>query len=254
MLLPFLGVFFICGRWKTRIFLVCAAAIMVDVIVQCRSRGAFLAIIVGAGAALLFAPAGTRKKIYPLILLGALGAFALVDIGFWDRMSKINSIATEEEEDKSSTGRLLAWRAALSMASDHPLGIGFNNFKVRVGNYQPSIPGKDTHNTYLRCLSELGVQGLLFLALLIWNAMRQTYRLHKRREPEPDSSNYALIAWATGIALVIYLSAGMFISLTYVEDFYLLLMLPDALSKHRRSEMIEQGPELADISEARTDV
>lgn len=234
MMLPFLGALFLMNGWKIRVFLGGAAAVIVDMIIQCRSRGAFVALIAGCLTAFIFAPPGTRRRIYPLLLIAAIGAFSLVDVGFLGRMSQLNPIGMSEEWDQSASGRLLAWKAALSMSKDHPLGVGVNNFKARVEEYESSIPGKDTHNTYLRCMAELGIQGFTVLILLIGTAFLKAYKLHRDREHE--FAEYRLMAWATEVALVIYVTAGMFISLTYIEDFYLILMLPDVLSKIRRTE------------------
>jgi putative inorganic carbon (hco3(-)) transporter len=247
MILPFLGVLFIQGRWKSKLFLAAAAAVIVDVIIQCRSRGAFLALLGGGAIALASAPRTYRKKIYVLALAGICGALVLVDTGFWDRIGQITTHIDVEEQDASSAGRLLAWRAAIGMSADSPLGVGYNNFKVHVGRYSPTIPGKDTHSTYLRALAELGFQGLALLVLLIGNALYQTYRLHRWMRRETPSSEYQLYVYATGASLVTYLIACTFISSTYVEEFYLILLFPDLLSGVRetaRCENSEVQPEL----------
>ncbi len=243
MILPFLGVLFMCGQWIARVFLIAAAAIVIDAIVQCRSRGAFLAVLGGTVVALFFAPHGTRKKIYTLILLAAIGAFALVDDSFIHRMSQIN-LSVSEELDASAGGRILCWKAGISMAADHPLGIGYNNFKILVGNYEPTIQGKDTHNTYLRCLTELGVQGFSLLCLLIGNALLQIYRLHRKLAGDPAAHELPLFVYASGVALSIYLIAGMFITCTYIEEFYFVLLLPEVLLRIHEIKTSSNAPVL----------
>jgi O-antigen ligase len=149
-------------------------------------------------------------------------------------MTHLKSIVRSEQQDQSAIDRLLAWNAALSMSREHPFGVGVNNFKIRAAEYEYSLSGRDTHNTYLRALAELGIQGITLLLLLMATALWKAYRLHLGRGIE--AYDYRLMGWAAGIALTIYMSAGMFISLTYIEDFYLLLMLPDALARTRRGE------------------
>ena len=147
-----------------------------------------------------------------------------------DRMATINPGLDVEEQDASSGGRILAWKAAISMAADNPLGVGYNNFKPLLENYAPSIPGMDTHNTYLRCLAELGFQGFALLLLLIGNSLWQSHRLRRQLAATSRDHEYALWSYTIGVGLAIYLVAGMFISTTYIEEFYLILLLPDVLS------------------------
>ena len=127
------------------------------------------------------------------------------------------------------------------MAADHPLGIGQGNFHRYVGDYQPDIPGKDTHNTYLRALAELGVPGLLLIGAMIWNAFR-ILRVQKKRVTVNDLSHDLLLyIYAQTIALVIFLAAGMFITETYIEEFYWLLMFPVLLERVVDGQMRERG-------------
>jgi O-antigen ligase len=120
---------------------------------------------------------------------------------------------------------------------------------VRVADYNIAIPGKDTHNTFLRCLAELGIQGLLLLLLLSCNALLRVYRLHKQLYQEAEHAEYALWNYATGVGLVVYLVAGVFISTTYIEEFYIILLLPDIIASLVRgivktdSNALDRNPE-----------
>jgi O-antigen ligase len=230
MMLPFVAVLFLRSNWIIKAMLAASAAVMIDVIIQCRSRGAFLAILAGGFIALVYSPRKSRKAVYALAVIGTIGAFALIDSSFLQRMTQIKPGVAMEQQDSSSAGRIQAWKAAISMSKDHPLGIGYNNFRARVSDYDISIPGKDTHNTYLRCLAELGIQGLILLLLLACNALLQVRRLHKSLNREAEHSEYALWNYASGVGLVIYLVAGLFISTTYIEEFYIILLLPDVLA------------------------
>jgi len=242
MVLPFLGVFFMKGTNRQRVFLVIAAVLIVNGIVLCRSRGVFLALVLGTVMAIYYAPKVWRSKIVMLVVIGLLGALFLVDEGFVDRMARINIDITDlEAQDDSASGRILAWKAAVSMAADHPLGIGQGNFHRYVGDYQPDIPGKDTHNTYLRALAELGAPGILLVGAMIWNAFRMLREQKKRVEANNLSHDLLLYIYAQTIALVIFLAAGMFITETYIEEFYWLLMFPVLLERVVDGQMRERG-------------
>lgn len=227
MVLPFVGAFFLRGSNKQKILLFVIAVLMVNGIILCRSRGVFLALMIGVFTSVFYAPKRWRIKIISLLIIGLIGSSFLVDRGFINRMGRINiDIADIDSQDDSASGRIQAWHAALSMVNDHPLGIGQGNFSYYVGNYQPEIPGKDTHNTYLRCLSELGFPGFILLMLMIWNAFRML-KTQKRRIEDYGLSNELLMhIYASRVALVIFLTAGIFITETYIEEFYWVLMFP----------------------------
>jgi O-antigen ligase len=122
------------------------------------------------------------------------------------------------------------------------LGVGVGRFFDFIGKYKPSIPGKDTHNTYFRCLAELGFIGFLLLLLLIANALWMLFALDRRVRNlgEDRAHDYSLHIFGLKIALVVYLSAGMFISSTYIEEFYWLLMMPVFLKRSFDNEVEEQ--------------
>lgn len=232
MVLPLIGVFIIKGSMKLRALLVVGTVFIVNGFVLCRSRGAFLALFIGIFGTVFLAPQKWRAKIIIILIIGMIGGFSLMDKGFLERMGRINVDVTDiEAQDDSSSGRLLAWRAALSMVSDHPLGIGQNNFSTYVGDYQPSIPGKDAHSTYFRCLAELGIPGILLLVLMLMNTFRSLKKMKKAVEFYNLPNDLLLHIYALRIALLIFLTAGMFITETYIEEFYWLLFMPVLLER-----------------------
>ena len=235
MVLPFIGVMFISrGGWKSKLICLVSGAFVVNSIIMTRSRGVFLAIAVGVVAAILFSVPGKRLKISVLLCIGLFGMFSLTDPGFWTRMETIET--NESEMDASSSGRIKAWKAALSMVNDYPLGIGVGNFVKYVGNYDPDIPGKDTHNTFFRCLSELGIQGATVLLLLIGNAFRMLFAIRKDIDRLPNKEEFIWHVYAMQIALCIYIVAGVGLTHTYIEEFYWLLMFPVFLKRSVENE------------------
>jgi O-antigen ligase len=241
MVLPFIGVFFMKGSKKQKIILLVAGVLLVNGIVLCRSRGVFVALGAGVFSAIFWAPKVWRNKVIALVIVGMIGSFFLVDKGFVERMGRINlNVVNLEEQDDSTVGRIMAWKAALAMAKNHTLGIGQGNFSHHVGYYQPAIPGKDAHNTYLRALAELGLPGVFLIGAMIWNAFR-TLREQKRRiEFHELPHDLLLHVYAQSVALVIFLAAGMFITETYIEEFYWLLMFPVLLARVVDRAMVVQ--------------
>jgi len=237
MLLPFIGIFFLKSGWKIKAICLLAGAFVTNGIVLCRSRGVFVAVITGTVFAIIKAPSGLRGKIMIGVTIVAIGAFFLIDPGFWSRMQRINpDVFSVERQDDSASGRILAWKAALSMASDYPLGVGQDNFKKYVGQYNPAIPGRDTHNTFLRGLAELGIQGLAIYLIMIANAFRILKRLKNKIRGLNNETDYKWHIYALSVSLVIFLSSGMFITHTYIEELYWLLMFPVLLERAVENE------------------
>ncbi len=243
-LLPLIGVLFLKGDRRIKGVCLFSAVFILNAFIITRSRGAFLGLAVGMVAALFFSNRlkEYRKKIVFLMIVGGLGAVFLTDPGFWGRMSTIQGEDTLISTSGTSVeGRLTAWRAAWAMFQDHPLGVGVGEFFRFVGRYEPTIPGKDTHNTYLRCLAELGFQGFILLMLLIGNAFLTLRNVDRAALNLPGGRHhdYHLHAFALKIALVIYLCAAMFITSVYIEEFYWLLFMPLFLKRAVQNELRE---------------
>mgnify|MGYP000017645015 CR=1 FL=1 len=243
-LLPLAGVKFLLEGKIAKVLCVVSAAFMLNAVVLTRSRGAFLAMSLGGVAALWFLPRVRiyRKQIIVAMIAGLLAAFSLTDVGFWERMSTLKS--DQVVEDVSAMSRVEAWKVALRMWADYPMGVGVGQYFDYAGLYNPALAGRDTHNTYLRCLAETGIQGLMVLLALIFSSFRLL------RNVEKQSANleatvrgfYQTHAFALRVSLIVYLIAAFFISSVYVEEFYWLLMFPLFLMRALKNEPGYGGP------------
>lgn len=230
MIMPWIGIKFLSGNWAARLFCIVTAGLVVNTLIMIQSRGAFLAIAVGSVMAIFYSGPRFRKHLLALLLAGAMGFVYLSDTSFWSRMDTIDT--NEKTMDTSASGRIEAWKAALRMFEEHPFGIGEGNFKRLVGDYNPSIPGKDTHNTFFRCLAELGIQGLALLLLMVQNAFRMLSNLKAQLDPDTALGQaVSLHVLALRVGMVMYLVTTMFLTHTYVEEFYWLLMFPVFLKR-----------------------
>jgi len=237
MLLPFIGVMFLKGTWKSKLICFLAAVFIINGIILTRSRGVFLGCTMGFLTALAFVikyMKGKRFKIITWAMIGVIGVLTLTDPGFWQRMTTLKK-ENPEQLDISAKGRVWAWKAALKMVKNYPLGIGEGNFKQYVGMFDERIPGKDTHNTYLRCLAELGIVGFLILLILILNALLTLKKIWKISVYN-QFLNYQWHIFALTISLVIFFTCGFFITETYIEEFYWLLIFPVTLERCIESE------------------
>ena len=133
------------------------------------SRGAYI----GALAALLFF--GLVKKRSLLLLLVAI-------VIFWQTVlpqtvvERIEMTESPSGELEASAGkRVELWERAKDLFQNNPMfGIGYGGFSLSV-----SVEGlTDTHNFYMRMLSEQGLIGILLFSIVLLAAFRSGWRLY----------------------------------------------------------------------------
>jgi len=159
-----------------------------------------------------------------------VGFLYLADETFLGRASTIT--ASEEKRDTSAQSRIVLAKAGLQMWSDHPLGVGPGNFYQTIGRYVPEYAGKDAHNTYVRCLTELGIVGFGVFTLMILSAFLTLRQTARRAEEllEPERSQITILAYGMTCCLTTMLACCLTVSLIYAEFVWCFLMLPSACS------------------------
>jgi len=87
-----------------------------------------------------------------------------------DRVGQVFNIS-----DVSNLTRLYTYEAAIKMAIDYPIiGVGIGNFGFYYYDYRPSRAHDEqfywpvSNNLFLRVLSEMGISGLMLLALILF--------------------------------------------------------------------------------------
>ncbi|MBU1342499.1 MAG: O-antigen ligase family protein [Proteobacteria bacterium] len=224
MMLPITGVMLIRSGNIGKLICLVNAVLTVNTLAMLRSRGGFLAMVVSLGFVIFLAEKKYRLLIIAGTAFGIIGFFALTDVHFWDRISTIS--VEEQDRDSSAQGRLALWNIAWEMAKEHPLGIGADNYKPLMGSYGTERHNRDTHSTYFKCLAEIGFHGLLVLGLLIYNCFNILFQIRKIPIRNAQSHIFRLYSFGLIIALISYLTAGIFISMNYIEEFYWMLMMP----------------------------
>lgn len=229
--------------WQ-RGMVVLAVPLMMNTIVQTRSRTAFLALGAGLLVSLVYSPRRYRFPLVGCAVLGAAGFFALTDPGFWQRMETIKDPAQEG----SANQRLVIWRASLPMFRDHPLGVGIGNFGYAVESYVQEGEDRDSHNTYVTCYTELGIQGAVLLLIILVHQWRSLGRA-SRTARSIGAGDAELYAFALRASLVVYLVGGFTIKRLYAEAFWWYLVLPSVilhvvmiLQRQHRAESEEAAP------------
>ncbi len=235
--LPLVGVQFLRSGWAGRIVCLLSGAFATNAIILTRSRGAMVGIGTGVLAAVILAPRRHRRIIIIGLLVAVVGAWCLMDPGFISRATTITR--SEEERDLSAQSRLVIWRASWKLLKAHPFGVGAGNFFQSIGAYLPKSPTAsetrtsrlvqaDAHSTFVRCYSELGIQGIaLFLALIV-NCILSMRRVIKNtgRLPTGEGAQLMYVAYGLTVSLATVLASAITMTLIYNEFLWWFLALP----------------------------
>jgi putative inorganic carbon (HCO3(-)) transporter len=208
-----------------------------------RVRHAFVAVLVGG--ALLMAIPGYRERVMSMAHLGSVTA----------------SAGDAAADDESARSRATEGLAALLAFQDHPIvGAGPGVFPLLYQQYAPRVgyqvlekgrgseagqaPTREAHNLYLGIAADTGIFGLLaFLGLISAILVPLLVGARRLRHTRPEQAAYAA---AMALALVGYLSSGLFLSLAYERYFWLLLGLAAATALLTRRALRDEAPERAE--------
>lgn len=148
--------------WKRKCFLLLCVGFNIYSLIYSFSRGAYLASLVGLAVYCWFAK--RIKTMLVALIIATLLVVAGVDIFPRAVSERFDSVFVEDaKRDESAQSRIVLWDLAMDNIRKHPVfGIGFNNFH-KMNEY-----GKDTHNYYVKMLTEGGSVGLIiFLSFMI---------------------------------------------------------------------------------------
>ncbi len=196
-----------------------------------------------------------------LLLVGAgVGLLLAAMPQYWNRLATVASTtslfsdeaAAGETADGATKRRVTEMLAAVRVFVDHPvIGVGpgmFKSYSQEYGNrdaLRRIESGRRAHSLFLEIAAETGALGLaLFLALIFVTLAGLAYVRRTCQESDPDLAN---LATAYLLALVCYLSTGIFLHLAYMRYFFLVLALGGAACQlaYRTREPERGTPELA---------
>lgn len=220
----------------TAAMLLCAAAA-----IGTHSRGGFLAI---AAMSVMFWWRSSRKGLIGgMLLFVVLVALPMMPEHWWDRMSSIS----EYQEDASAMGRINAWGVAYEVAKNNLFGGGMSYqhevFFILYGQYETIV--RAAHSIYFQVLGNHGFVGL-FLFLAIWFS---TYRvagwLRKNARNQEQTKWAADLGAMVQVSLVGYAAGGAFLSLSYFDLPYNMMILVVAAHAWVRTRGWERDPKLS---------
>jgi len=230
-MLPIAGVQFFRSGLPGKLLSLAAGVFATNAIILTRSRTAVLGLGAAGIAAMILAPRKHRAKIGIALAIAVLGTLYLSDPRFLERAGTISE--PQEARDASAQSRLDIWEASIAMFKANPLGVGVGNFHQNIGNYNPAYKGRDSHNTFVRCYSELGIQGIaIFLAVIAsaFFVLRRTVR-EAQDLPHEQREQATYICYGLALSLAAILSCGLTITLLYVEALWWILGLPVCLER-----------------------
>jgi probable O-glycosylation ligase (exosortase A-associated) len=218
-----------------------ASLLMVNAIFFSYSRGGMLALVITGGFSFFLIP---KRLVHYLVFAAAiLVGFRLAGHEVIDRFQTVFSDASEC--DKSASSRLDLWKACLDSTWHEPMGLGPDQFPLVVDRY--GYPrGKEAHSLWLQLGAELGIPGLLFLALYYGLCIYRLWPLTRESHPvnDPWERHFARMVIAS---LVGFAVAAQFVSLKLLESPYYVALIGAGVLKltsmPRPALQAEPGPD-----------
>ena len=238
---------------RSRLLRMLAAAACIPIL-----SGALLTFSRGAGVSvvitLLVMVFLRTIKLWHFFVIALVGyLFVLVAIpDYAYRISTVADLAELASGDIADTGSSVRGRATENLASlniflDHPvLGVGpgqTNLYTTQYGNELgiKMLEGtRRAHNMYLEELSDTGILGFTIFMSIVLFTMYQLVKVRRRwARSRPD---IAFTASGFLLAIIAYLSTAVFLHLSYVRYYWLLLALAGAtVHIFRAAPLLEAG-------------
>jgi putative inorganic carbon (HCO3(-)) transporter len=192
-----------------------AMILMVFSVLGSRSRGCFLAGIVGAVYMWMKSNRKFWMAVGILLVLGTVFAFAPEK--WFDRMSTIQTY----EEDGSAMSRINVWKFSIRMANDRFTGGGLDPISpTTFSRYADDASVvRSPHSIYFGILAEHGWMGLIMYLAIFLAAISKAKTIGRQFESEDSEHEKSVrnLALMLETSLVIFMVGGAFYSLAYFD-------------------------------------
>ena len=164
-----------------------------------------------------------------------------------DRIGSIHSSVTENGENGSFMGRVVAWKISTLIALDHPFfGGGFSavarapvwyNYVTHISEVNfietPNLPGFPlvAHSIYFEVLGDMGFIGLILFLSILGIALYNCRNIRRLSRGSPDLEWADDLARMLQISIVVYMVSGAALSYAYAESFWILVALISRLNR-----------------------
>lgn len=204
---------------KHSVTVACALSLLAAIATN--SRGAYVAI--AATSASLWWKA--RGKIR-LLIAGATLGFAIYSILPQEVFDRINSISSYQT-DKSAEDRLAEWAHGWKVFKSRPLlGGGLGTFRINMYRMynEPVPPAVEAHSIYFEVLGDQGAVGFALFVCMWLFAYSSARWIRRRTRGVPDQQWAYDLAFYYQLSLISYATCGAFLSQSYLDLYYALLM------------------------------
>ena len=215
VVLPFLfSKFFQRGAaLPSRVLSLCAAVLIIYCIFLTNSRGGWLALgAMGVAYIYLHLP---YKKIGAVFAV--LAFLAIMAVG-------PSRMGTMSVTGGAGRGRVVSWGYGNWMLKRWPMfGAGKGRFM------EFTDMGSTGHSSFVHCWSELGLFGYFFWLGMVLASLKDGQALSKSASEDPEAQELSRLAKAAIASFVGFMSAGFFLSRTYVVPLYIIFGLLAAM-------------------------
>lgn len=202
------------------------------------SRGAVVALT----AMVLWLLRHSKHKLIAAVVIGVTlgGAVTFMPSDWLARIASIQNY----EQDASAEGRLQIWGVAIKIAVARPLtGGGFYAPYTQsvVDQFSPGIQARAVHSIWLEVLSENG-----FPAFFVWTALMivglaNCRTIIRRTNDIPELRWANDLAHMSIVAIIGYAVGGSFLSLTYWDFYFTLLVVIASVKRISLAELAAMG-------------
>jgi O-antigen ligase len=232
------------SRALRRLGVVCAFLIAAAVVLSFSRGGAVGLVAVLIGLALMRAV--RARQVLAIVLAVVVTLAVLPD--YRERVSSLLSIgeifqsdSSHDRADSSARGRATENLVAYLIWIDHPiLGVGPDQFGAyhqayadRVAEYsnlfdvRQRFQQREAHILYLGVAAETGILGLGFLMGILLGTLYELQRARRRHAGSPQLAN---LASGLFLAVISYMVTSIFLHMSYVRYFWLLIGVSSAAS------------------------
>ena len=241
-------------NWGYKVLYLGAAALVVNALVLINSRASFLAV----GVSMMYLVfcfyfsklrrAGQRGAISVMVIMGVLGLAVIADDYAIERFNTIFFVGQQESTGvETGEGRLAYWQAAVEMAADYPLGLGYQGYNMVHADYfyvhQNTSQYKSVHSSWLQALTEVGYPGFFILCLLVLCCFIYLRRTKAQLMNTAAAEAYFLVVAIEG-AFITFLIGMSFMNRFTAEILYwLVLFIACAHNIYFKKALADQAPE-----------
>lgn len=227
------------ARHIVRVGLAIAMGLTLLATIASYSRGALLGL---AAVTVMMWLRSKGKFVSGIVLAGCVaGAISFMPDGWTSRMNTISTY----QQDESASERLVLWGISFKLALSRPLvGAGFTGpyNQSAVDTVAPGGPARAVHSIWFEMLGEHGFPTFLVWVGLTVAAAIYALRLQRMTRDRPE------LAWAhdlgrmAQVSIVAYLVSGTFLSLSYWDFYWTLLVVIAGAHGLARTALAQGSP------------